>query len=88
MADSGSLGGAIFATTERSRVRRHPERAQYDRETVHAILDAALMRRFGCTMTPAPALRQSCPGATASGPVAAPRRAGCCAPSATASRSA
>ena len=42
MPDSGS-----FATTERSRVRRHPERAHYDRDTVHAILDAALMCHVG-----------------------------------------
>src|SRR5258707_5225945 len=42
MPDSGS-----FRTTERARVRRHPERAHYDRETVHAILDAALMCHIG-----------------------------------------
>jgi nitroimidazol reductase NimA-like FMN-containing flavoprotein (pyridoxamine 5'-phosphate oxidase superfamily) len=42
MPDSGS-----FATTERTRVRRHPERAHYDRETVHIILDAALMCHVG-----------------------------------------
>jgi nitroimidazol reductase NimA-like FMN-containing flavoprotein (pyridoxamine 5'-phosphate oxidase superfamily) len=42
MPDSDS-----FATTERNRVRRHPERAHYDRDTVHAILDAALMCHVG-----------------------------------------
>jgi nitroimidazol reductase NimA-like FMN-containing flavoprotein (pyridoxamine 5'-phosphate oxidase superfamily) len=42
MPDSGS-----FTTTERTRVRRHPERAHYDRDTVHAILDAALMCHVG-----------------------------------------
>ena len=42
MPDSGS-----FPTTARTRVRRHPERAHYDRETVHAILDAALMCHVG-----------------------------------------
>jgi nitroimidazol reductase NimA-like FMN-containing flavoprotein (pyridoxamine 5'-phosphate oxidase superfamily) len=47
MPDSLSLGGGSFATTERTRVRRHPERAHYDRETVHAILDAALMCHVG-----------------------------------------
>src|SRR2546421_6891748 len=47
MPDSGSLDGGSFATTERSRVRRHPERAHYDRETVFAILDAALMCHIG-----------------------------------------
>ncbi len=42
MPDSGR-----FATTERTRVRRHPERADYDRATVYAILDAALMCHVG-----------------------------------------
>jgi nitroimidazol reductase NimA-like FMN-containing flavoprotein (pyridoxamine 5'-phosphate oxidase superfamily) len=42
MPDSGS-----FATTERTRVRRHPERADYDRATVYAILDAALLCHVG-----------------------------------------
>jgi nitroimidazol reductase NimA-like FMN-containing flavoprotein (pyridoxamine 5'-phosphate oxidase superfamily) len=36
-----------FALTPRTRIRRHPERAQYDRETVFAILDAALMCHIG-----------------------------------------
>src|ERR1700751_5072351 len=47
MPDSVSLDGGSFAATERTRVRRHPERAHYDRETVHAILDAALMCHVG-----------------------------------------
>jgi len=47
MPDSSSLDGGSFATTERSRVRRHPERAHYDRDTGHAILDAALMCHVG-----------------------------------------
>jgi nitroimidazol reductase NimA-like FMN-containing flavoprotein (pyridoxamine 5'-phosphate oxidase superfamily) len=47
MPDSSSLDGGSFATTKRTRVRRHPERAHYDRETVHAILDAALMCHVG-----------------------------------------
>jgi nitroimidazol reductase NimA-like FMN-containing flavoprotein (pyridoxamine 5'-phosphate oxidase superfamily) len=42
MPDSGR-----FATTERTRVRRHPERAGYDRDTVYAILDAALLCHIG-----------------------------------------
>jgi nitroimidazol reductase NimA-like FMN-containing flavoprotein (pyridoxamine 5'-phosphate oxidase superfamily) len=42
MPDSGS-----FATTERTRVRRHPERAGYDGDTVYAILDAALLCHVG-----------------------------------------
>lgn len=36
-----------FPPTANSRVRRHPERAHYDRETVFAILDAALMCHVG-----------------------------------------
>ena len=36
-----------FTPTPRSRVRRHPERAHYDRDTVFAILDAALMCHIG-----------------------------------------
>jgi nitroimidazol reductase NimA-like FMN-containing flavoprotein (pyridoxamine 5'-phosphate oxidase superfamily) len=35
------------ARSPRSRVRRHPERAHYDRDTVFAILDAALMCHVG-----------------------------------------
>ena len=47
MPDSISLDGGSFPPTERTRVRRHPERAHYDRDTVHAILDAALMCHVG-----------------------------------------
>jgi nitroimidazol reductase NimA-like FMN-containing flavoprotein (pyridoxamine 5'-phosphate oxidase superfamily) len=47
MPDRISSDGGGFATTERTRVRRHPERAHYDRDTVHAILDAALMCHVG-----------------------------------------
>jgi len=36
-----------FEPTPRSRVKRHPERAHYDRESVFAILDAALMCHIG-----------------------------------------
>jgi uncharacterized protein len=36
-----------FARTPRTRIRRHPERAHYDRDTVFAILDAALMCHIG-----------------------------------------
>jgi nitroimidazol reductase NimA-like FMN-containing flavoprotein (pyridoxamine 5'-phosphate oxidase superfamily) len=47
MPDSGSLDGGSIAASERVRIRRHPERAHYDRETVYAILDAALMCHVG-----------------------------------------
>jgi nitroimidazol reductase NimA-like FMN-containing flavoprotein (pyridoxamine 5'-phosphate oxidase superfamily) len=36
-----------FAPTGRTRVRRHPERAHYDRDTVFAILDGALSCHVG-----------------------------------------
>src|SRR3984957_20118189 len=36
-----------YAPTPRNRIRRHPERAHYDRESVFAILDAALMCHIG-----------------------------------------
>jgi uncharacterized protein len=36
-----------YTPTPLTRVRRHPERAHYDRETVFAILDAALMCHIG-----------------------------------------
>lgn len=36
-----------FVPTARSRVRRHPERARYDRDEVFAILDAALLCHVG-----------------------------------------
>src|SRR3984893_18493280 len=49
MPDSGS-----FATTERTRVRRHPERAGYDRAMVYAILDAALLCHIGYVIDGAP----------------------------------
>jgi hypothetical protein len=45
MPDTAGLPS--YAPTPRTRVRRHPERAHYDRETVFAILDAALMCHIG-----------------------------------------
>jgi uncharacterized protein len=36
-----------FIPSVRTRIRRHPERAHYDRETVFAILDAALLCHVG-----------------------------------------
>jgi nitroimidazol reductase NimA-like FMN-containing flavoprotein (pyridoxamine 5'-phosphate oxidase superfamily) len=38
---------ATFAQTERTRVRRLPQRASYDVETVHGILDAGLVCHVG-----------------------------------------
>src|SRR5437764_12048586 len=45
MPDSASL--PAFAPNTRTRVRRHPERAHYDRDTVFAILDASLLCHIG-----------------------------------------
>lgn len=45
MPDSASP--PAFVPSARSRVRRHPERAHYDRESVFAILVAALMCHIG-----------------------------------------
>jgi uncharacterized protein len=45
MPDTAAL--TAYAPTPRSRVRRHPERAHYDRASVFAILDAALMCHIG-----------------------------------------
>ena len=36
-----------FPPTERTEVRRQPDRARYDRETVHAILDEGLIAHIG-----------------------------------------
>ena len=42
-----ALAPPPFAPSERSRIRRHPDRAHYDRESVFAILDAALLCHVG-----------------------------------------
>ena len=42
-----TLPPSAFAPSPRTRVRRHPERAHYDRDAVFAILDAALMCHIG-----------------------------------------
>jgi uncharacterized protein len=41
---------AMYQATERTRVRRLPERAAYDRETVHAILDEGFVCHVGFVM--------------------------------------
>jgi hypothetical protein len=45
MPDSTSL--PAYDPSTRNRIRRHPERAHYDRATVFAILDAALLCHIG-----------------------------------------
>src|SRR5215813_4643359 len=42
-----TTGPIDFKPTPVSRIRRHPERAHYDRDTVYRILDAALMCHVG-----------------------------------------
>jgi pyridoxamine 5'-phosphate oxidase-like protein len=42
-----ALAPPPFTPSARSRIRRHPERAHYDRESVFAILDAALLCHAG-----------------------------------------
>ena len=44
----------LYALTERSRVRRSPKRAAYDRDTVHAIIDEALVCHVGFVADGAP----------------------------------
>jgi uncharacterized protein len=44
---TGAAALPPYPPTPRTRIRRHPERAHYDRETVFAILDAALMCHIG-----------------------------------------
>jgi uncharacterized protein len=49
-----TISPPAYIPTPRSRVRRHPERAHYDRETVFAILDAALMCHIGYVIDASP----------------------------------
>ena len=42
-----SLTPPAFIPSARTRIRRHPERAHYDRETVFGILDASLLCHLG-----------------------------------------
>lgn len=41
------MKGMFVQHTERTTVRRHPERASYDAETIHGILDAGILRHVG-----------------------------------------
>lgn len=47
MSDTGQTSPAEYLRTERNRVRRLPKRATHERDTVHAILDAALVCHLG-----------------------------------------
>lgn len=49
-----------FPPTEHSRIRRSPLRAHYDRETVHAILDAGLLCHVGYEIDGQPYVTPTC----------------------------
>jgi nitroimidazol reductase NimA-like FMN-containing flavoprotein (pyridoxamine 5'-phosphate oxidase superfamily) len=49
-----------FPPTERTRIKRLHERALYDRETVHAILDAGLLCHVGYTIEGQPYVTSTC----------------------------
>ena len=49
-----------FPPTERTRIKRQHERALYDRETVHAILDAGLLCHVGYTIEGQPYVTSTC----------------------------
>jgi len=67
------------AATERTRVRRIPEKADYDRATVNEILDEALICHVGFVRTVCRTLsRRSTPGLGTPCTSMVPQRAGCC----------
>ncbi len=43
-----------FTATDRTKVRRHPERGTYDRETIYKILDEAFVCHVGFIVEGAP----------------------------------
>ncbi len=49
-----------YPPTRRSRIKRQHERARYDRETVHAILDAGLLCHVGYTIDGQPYVTPTC----------------------------
>jgi uncharacterized protein len=49
-----------FARTARTRVRRLPKRGHYDRETVHAILDAGIICHVGYVLDGQPYVTPTC----------------------------
>ena len=54
MTENATRGS--LRATDRSRVRRHPERASFDRATVHAILDESLVCHVGIVRHGTPAV--------------------------------
>ena len=61
-AAGGAPGSATldYPPTRRSRIKRQHERARYDRETVHAILDAGLLCHVGYTIDGQPFVTPTC----------------------------
>ncbi len=61
-AAASAPGGATidYPPTERSRIKRQHERALYDRETVHAILDAGLLCHVGYVIDGQPFVTPTC----------------------------
>ena len=51
-----------FTPTPISKVKRHPERGSYDRETVYAILDAGLACHVGYALGDQPMVTPTIPG--------------------------
>jgi len=47
MSPPADDGSAVFTPTERSRVRRRPQRARYDEQGVYEVLDAGVMAHVG-----------------------------------------
>ena len=47
MSPPADDAGAVFTPTDRSRVRRRPQRARYDEQGVYEILDAGVMAHVG-----------------------------------------
>jgi uncharacterized membrane protein len=69
-----------FARTARTRVRRLPKRGHYDRDTVHAVLDAGVLCHVGYVIDDQPYVTPTCHCAMAIACTGTARPpAGCCA---------
>ncbi len=59
-ADAPASATTDYPPTQRSRIKRLHERAHYDRETVHAILDAGLLCHVGYVIDDQPYVTPTC----------------------------
>ncbi len=59
-ADAPASATTDYPPTQRSRLKRQHERALYDRESVHAILDAGLLCHVGYTIDGQPYVTPTC----------------------------